>query len=258
MKHQHLVRLFALSVPLAMGLPLALAKPNDLKMGRQNGFRQTVVSGIVSRVYSSRDFDVRVRARNIRVLSDAFQNLKPGDYVTARGQLRGNTLRAETVTRRDDNVRGNQGRETVIDFRGEVIEVEGPQSLRVRANNGRTYAVRTVGGMARNISRGDLVRVRGTFDGSFVRADNGAVIVLRENGLPTSNGFKNGQRVNFRATITRIPRRGELEVRAANGTTLLVREPAALVGYSRVGDQVQVQGVVRGGSILATNIDRVR
>ncbi len=253
MKHQHLVRFVALSLPLATVLPQVHAAPRVTRPA----VRQSVVSGIVSRVVNSREFDVRVGARSVRVRSYAFQNLKPGDYVVARGQLRGNTMRAETVTRRDDNVRGNQGRETVLDFRGQVVEVEGAQSLRVRATNKRTYAVRTVGAMNRLISRGDTVRVRGTFDGSFVRADNGAVILLVDSDS-SNGGIRNGTRVNFRATVTRLLRRGQIEVRNAKGQILVVHAPAALIGYVRVGDQVRVQGVTRTGFVEASNIDRVR
>ena len=253
MKHQHFVRLLALSLPFATVLPVASAKP---KPSVNRPVVQSVVSGVVSRVYNSREFDLRVGKRNVRVRSDAFLNLKVGDSVVARGQLRGNTMRAETVTRRDDNARGR----TAIDFRGQVVEVEGPQALRVRATNGRTYAVRTIGGMNRSISRGDTVRVRGTFDGSFVRADNGAVTLLRDSNVPQVGNsiIKNGTRVNFRATITRLVSRGQVEVRNAKGQFFLVHGPATLTNLVRGGDQVQIQGVVRTGFIAATSIVRVR
>lgn len=280
MKHQRLVRLVALSIPFATALPLVHAAPRDgvpaygyRRNNTREAVRDNVVRGIVSRVYSNREFDVQAQGRIVRVKSDAYQNLRNGDYVVARGDLRGNTFYAEFVNRQDDNVRGNQGRETRVDFRGEVVEVESPQSFRVRATDGHVYAVRTIGTLGRRVSRGDVVRVQGRFDGSFVRANNENVNLLRNDNVYNGNygngnygngnygngNYGNGnQRVNFRAKVTRILRQGELEVRGDNGQTYIVREPSALVGYTRVGDHVQVQGVARVGFISATNIDRVR
>ena len=314
MKHLHLVRLLALSIPFATALPVVHAAPrngvpaNGYRRNQSQVVRDNVVRGVVSRTYNSHEFDVEAQGRIVRVKSDAFQNLRPGDYVVARGDLRGNTFYAEFINRQDDNVRGNQGREQRINFSGEVVEVENANQMRVRADDGRVFSVRTVGTLSRGISRGDEVRVSGTFDGSFVRANNEDVDLLRNDntynnggsysgnggyygnapiggiygnggnyngsypnnggnyngGYPNNGGnYGNGgnnssQRVNFRARVTRVLRRGELEVRGDNGQIYVVREPKALVGYTRVGDRVQIQGTSRAGFIAATNIDRVR
>ncbi len=291
MKNQTLVRVVALSIPLATILSVASAKPRDgvpaygyrrgngqgQGQGQREVVRDNAVRGIVSRVYSNREFDVQAQGRIVRVKTDAYQNLQPGDYVVARGDLRGGTFYAETINRRDDNVRGNQGRETRVNFQGEVVQVESPTSFRVRATDGRVFAVRTVGALGRRISRGDVVRVQGRFDGSFVRANNEDVDLLRNdntynggynnggynnggynNGGYNNGGYNNGARVSFRGRVTRLLGGNEIEVRSDNGQTFRVRVPQAIVGYSRVGDQVQVQGSSRSGIIVATNVDRLR
>jgi len=259
MKHQHLVRLVALSVPFATALPVVHAAPPSYAPAygarRNNNARDVVnsnrVRGIVSRVYNSREFDVRADGRTVRVKSDAYANLRPGDYVVVRGELRGDTFYAESVNRQDDNVRGNQGRETTVNFRGEVVEVEGPQSLRVRADNGRLYSVRTDGYLNTRISRGDLVQVRGRFDGSFVRADNDDVDLLRNDNTYNGNGGINGRLITGVVDAVRSNRSFDLRV---NGQILRVQSDSYL--NLRRGDLVDVRGVVRGGTLIAEQVIR--
>ena len=251
MKHQRLVRLVARSVPFATALPVVQAAPPTYApgYGRGNGqaVRDNSVRGIVSRVYSSREFDVRADGRTVRVKTDAYQNLRPGDYVVARGDLRGNTFYADRINRQDDNVRGNQGRETNINFRGEVIEVEGPQALRVRADDGRVYAVRTEGYLNERLSRGDIVQVRGRFDGSFVRATPGNVDFIRDGSAYNGNGRA------YQGIVNEVRGNRDFDLRV-NGQILRVQSDSYL--NLRRGDIVDVRGTVRGGVLYAETVNR--
>ncbi|BCM93705.1 hypothetical protein IAD21_05596 [Abditibacteriota bacterium] len=247
MKHQRLVRLVALSVPFAAALPVVQAAPYERGRVLHPVVRDNVVRGIVSRVYNSREFDIRADGHIVRVKTNAYENLRPGDYVVVRGDLRGGTFYAEGVNRQDDNVRGNQGRETTVNFRGEVVEVEGPQGLRVRADNDRVYSVRTVGYLNNRISRGDRVQVQGRFDGSFVRADNDDVDLLRNDN--TYNG--NGRTLSGVVNDVRSNREFDLRV---NGQLLRVQSDSYL--NLRRGDLVDVRGVVRGGTLFAEQVTR--
>ena len=255
MKHQRLVRLVALAVPFATALPIVQAAPPTYApaYGRGNGrgngqeVRDNAVRGIVSRVYSSREFDVRADNRTVRVKTDSYENLRPGDYVVVRGDLRGNTFYADRVNRQDDNVRGNQGRETNITIRGEVVQVEGPQALRVRADDGRVYAVRTTGYLNNRISRGDRVQVQGRFDGSFVRADDNDVDLLR------NDNTYNGQGRAYQGIVNEVRGNRDFDLRV-NGQLLRVQSDSYL--NLRRGDLVDVRGTVRGGVLYAETVNR--
>lgn len=276
MKKQHLLRLFVGVLPLiapvaAQAAPYDYPDTNTRRDNRaynDNNTRQQRerVTGIVNLMRGNREFDLRLRGGDIvRVKSDSYLNLRRGDLVRIRGDFRGQTLYAEVVTRLDDNVYNNTSRTQRVDFRGEVIEVEGTSSLRVRAENGRVYSVRTEGYLDDNISRGDLVHVQGLFDGSFVRADNDDVDQIRDGAYPygsgyTSNdGFGNdyGRRVNFPGTIRQVLS-SEVQVRGDNGRTYIVRVSNSLSRSLRNGDRVQVQGITRGTYIVATDIERLR
>ena len=253
MKHQRLVRLVALSVPFITALPIVRAAPSTYApvYGRGTGNGQAVrdnaVRGIVSRIYSSREFDVRADGRTVRVKTDAYQNLRPGDYVIARGDLRGNTFYADRINRQDDNVRGNQGRETNITFRGEVVQVEGPQALRVRADDGRVYAVRTNDYLNNRISRGDFVQVKGRFDGSFVRADDKDVDLLRNDNTYNGNGR------TYQGIVNDVRGNRDFDLRV-DGQLLRVQSDSYL--NLRRGDLVDVRGTVRSGVLYAETVNR--
>jgi translation initiation factor IF-1 len=247
MKHLQLVRLMALSVPFISALPVVHAAP----VGRDGNYREAIrsntVRGIVSRVYDSREFDVRADGDIVRVKSDAYANLRPGDYVVVRGELRGGTFYAERVNRQDDNVRGNQGREGFINFRGEVVEVESRNSLRVRADNGRVYSVRINGILNNRISRGDLVSVQGRFDGSFVRASNNDVDLLRND-----NTYNGNNRV-VSGVVNSVRGNREFDLRVNNQ---IVRVQSDSYLNLRRGDLVSVRGVTRGGTLFAEQVTR--
>jgi translation initiation factor IF-1 len=219
MKHQKLARLFALTLPLLGAIASAHAQDysynddgnggvsnNGGVYGNRNGgynnggynnggynngtnANSTRLRGTVERVYSSRSFDLRTQnGQIVRVKSDSDLNLQVGDTTTVRGELRGKTFYAERINRRDDNLPGNQGRETRVELRGQVIAVEGRRALRVRDNDdGRILRVQTQGNLNSRISRGDLVVVRGTFDGSFLRADARQVQLVSYNNRTNGN-----------------------------------------------------------------------
>ncbi|RYX85875.1 hypothetical protein EON83_03725 [bacterium] len=252
MKNLHITRLLALSIPFVTALPVVHAAPGDRILGNRTVVRSEVVRGIVSRVYNSREFDVRADGRIVRVKSDSYANLRNGDFVTARGDLRGGTFYAEFVNRQDDNVRGNQGRETQISFRGEIIDFDGARGFRVRADNGRIYLVRTNIDLSRRVSRGDRVAVQGRFDGSFVRANNNDIQFERNgNGNGNGNNYNNGR--SLRGVVNDVRGNREFDLRV-DGRIVRVQSDSYL--NLRRGDIVEVRGTVRGNTLFADQVIR--
>lgn len=224
MKHQTLVRLFALTLPLAGAIASAHAQSdyhyndgtynngdtynngtynNSGTYGGYNNGTSILLRGVVERVYSSRSFDLRTQdGQIVRVKSDFDLNLREGDTTTVRGELRGKTFYAQSTGRRNDNLPGNGNGAQRVELRGEVVQVDGRRALRVRdEDDGRIIRVQLQSNLNSRISRGDLVLVRGTFDGSLLRADNGQVQLLSDdnridgygnNGSVYGNGRDNG------------------------------------------------------------------
>ena len=319
MKHQKLVRLFALTLPLIGALASAHAQDysyndgvngnggiynnddvygNGNRNGNGNGNRgngrfdtnRTRLRGTVERVYSTRSFDLRTQdGQIVRVKTDSDLNLQVGATTVVRGELRGKTFFAERVNRRDDNRAGNQNGVSNVELRGEVVEVESRRALRVRdSDDGRILRVQLQNNLNSRISRGDLVLVRGTFDGTILRADAGQVQLLSDdnridgnygngnvygnngngygygnNGNVYGNGNNNygtnngvyGRSVSFPATV-RVVRRGEVEVRGDNGRTYIVRFTSNARTNLRVNDRVRVNGVTRNGYIEMAQLNR--
>lgn len=276
------VRLLALSLPLAALGVSASAQPiygydPQVDQGARYDNRPNVngdrIRGTVARVYSGRNFDLRLPNGDIvRIKTDYYTQVRPGDRVTAVGQFKGKTLYANFVNTRDDRPGYGNGNNTRAEVRGEVVAVDGPRTLRVRSQDtGRVVRVQTREDLNRRISRGDLVVVRGLFDGSVVRADYGQVRLLsddnRLDGNPNTGnsnygdpGYNNGnfgQSVSFPATVTSVRARG-VEVRGDNGQTYIVRLSPDQVNDLRTGDRVQVQGTTGDGFIDATQLNRIR
>ena len=215
MKHQKLVRLFALTLPLIGAIASAQAQSdyryndgtynnggvygngtygNGGVYGNGNTAGFTRLRGTVERVYSSRSFDLRTQdGQIVRVKSDSDLNLRIGDTTTVRGELRGKTFYAERINRRDDNLPGNGNGAQRVELRGEVIAVDGRRTLRVQdSDDGRILRVQLQSNLNSRISRGDLVLIRGTFDGSLLRADAGQVQLLSDDNRVDGNYGNNG------------------------------------------------------------------
>lgn len=259
MNHLRMLRLLALSLPLTAALPAIVhADPRPYRVEERNREGYQRFRGAVQRVYSDREFSLRVGDDVVRVKSQAYLNLRRGDYVDVRGELRGRTLYADTVRRLDDNAFDNGGRLLRVDFLGEVLDVNSHDSLRVRMGSGRIYFVRSHGELRRNVSRGDLVRVRGQFDGTTVSARNEDVSVVRDGAYPYGAQYNDfGRHVGFPATIRFIDR-GELEVRGGNRQTYRLHASDAAIRDLRVGDRVEVEGISRDEFVQATRIERAR
>lgn len=145
-------------------------------------------------------------------------------------------------------------RETHLDVRGEVIELQGRNALRLRTRGGRVVSVQTRQAFDSGIAVGDLVRARGSFDGSILHADNVNLLIDKGEGdqadlVPEQNLTIPG--------IVRAVRAGEIEVQnTKHGTYIVHTSRVRFTG--RVGDRVVVQGVARDGFIEANRISRTR
>lgn len=94
------------------------------------------------------------------------QNISTGSRVRVQGSAVGNQVRLQRVIAINDGLRGEQ----YVNFRGTVEGVEDFNRLRVRADNGRTYTIRSQNAL--NIERGDRVRVRGNYARGLITASS--------------------------------------------------------------------------------------
>lgn len=284
MKTQRTSRIFALALPLLAGAAVSVsAQARYDNNNSRFDSRNSASRGVVERIYSNSEFDIRAdNGFLLRVKTDSYLNLRRGDYVTMRGDLRGNTFYAQSVNRRDDNFPGNgfpgggfpgnnfpgnggprdnfpgNGFPTRnnINLVGEVVEIEGPQQLRVRDYQGRVFFVRTSTRIPRTISRGDQVRVQGYFDGTYLRANQDNVRLLDYDNV--NNGYNpRSSRVSFPATIRSFNNR-QLVVQGDNGVNYTVLATNTTFNGLRPGDRVRVEGTTRNRVIEATRVSYLR
>ncbi|MDF2440126.1 MAG: hypothetical protein JWN98_1110 [Abditibacteriota bacterium] len=90
------------------------------------------------------------------------RGIAAGSRVRVQGAATDNRVRMERVILIEDDRQGPQ----YVNFRGTVESVEDFNRLRVRADNGRIYTVRSQ--RALNIQRGDRVRVRGNYSRGLI------------------------------------------------------------------------------------------
>jgi len=93
-------------------------------------------------------------------------NVSAGSRVRVQGSAIGNRVRLQRVVTIDDGRRGEQ----YVNFRGTVERVEDLNRLRVRADNGRVYTIRSQNAL--NIEQGDRVRVRGNYARGLIKASS--------------------------------------------------------------------------------------
>ena len=147
----------------------------------------------------------------------------------------------------DDDNNDNDNDFRSVDFAGTVVSVQSRYRITVRSDSGRVYTVNSRTQISSAISNGDRVRVIGSADDNFVRADR--VTLVRDN----NNGTQQGQAVNFRGTVISVNNNTDtLRVRGDNGRTYIVRYRNA--DNFDVGDRVRVRGTFRYGVVTASSV----
>lgn len=145
-------------------------------------------------------------------------------------------------------------RTTPLDVRGDVVELQGRNALRLRTRGGRVVSVQTRDAIGSGVGRGDFVRARGSFDGSILHANS--VTFLTDKGQGAQGDLILGQGLTFTATVRSIRNDG-IEVQGPKGRSFDVHTNRVRF-TGRVGDHVLVRGIARNGFIEATRISKAR
>ena len=137
--------------------------------------QQVTLTGRVTRFYSRSDFDVRddddgtiYRVRSDNSLPNS---VREGDRIEARGELNGNTIRANSAVEIGDNTNnGNQNNGgTYVNFSGPILSIDlNREEARVRAGNGYTYTIRAPRSQLNNFRVNQRVRVEGNWSNERV------------------------------------------------------------------------------------------
>ena len=251
---------------------------DDRYENNRGGF-QTTVNGVVTRDLQGRRFEIRasngrtyvVIARNneplrltrgdrVQIFGRIFNNVRTqrnndpynnNENTRHNGRFNTNSFILADRIRitRDDDQNQNGSR---VNFTGRVLDVRNDRELRVRAENGRTYTVRSDDRLSSRISEGDRVSVVG-------RLRNGVVNANRVNLTDDRNDDDRDQEnIDFRGRVQSSSNffgQRILVVRADNGTTYRVRQN----GTARFdeGERVRVRGDLRNGVVIAEDIDRI-
>ena len=150
---------------------------NDGTNAAPNYQGQTVtLTGRVTRILSRTDFEVRddddgaiYRVRSDNALPSS---VRTGDRIEARGELDGNTIRANAAIAIDDRYNGNSNQNnggTYVNFSGPVLSIDlNREEARVRAGNGYTYTLSARRSTLDNFRVNQRVRVQGNWTGERV------------------------------------------------------------------------------------------
>lgn len=216
-----------------------------------NRFRATVLDNL-----SGNRFTIRHRNRIRTVIAERGEpyGLRSGSEVELEGYWRGDIFYARSIRLRDnggwdDDWQDGQNRRV----RGTALTDLNNSRFMLRVDRGRTITVSTKGSSIRNISRGDEVEVWGRWD----RGDNefkatSAIVDGRDND---DDDFREGRRVEFEGQITKANRLINVwfyTVRTRSGRDVTVRYNREF----RVGDRVEVRGVVQNRVVVASDMDR--
>ena len=249
---------------------------------------RTTLSGVVTRDLQGRRFEIRasngrtyvVIARNneplrltrgdtVQVFGRIFDNVRTqrnnDPYHNNRDNNRDNTrnngrfntnsfILADRVriTRNDDqNENGSR-----VSFTGRVLDVRNDRELVVRAENGRTYTLRSDNKLSSRINEGDRVSVTGRLRNNDV-VDVSRIDLTDDRNDDNNNNDANDNNIDFRGRVqssSNIFGQRILVVRADNGTAYRVRfnENTSF----REGERVRVRGDLRNGIVFANDIDR--
>ena len=142
--------------------------------GNNNGQYQgqtVVLRGRVTRVINRNEVEVRddddgriYRVRTDRALD---YSIREGDRIEARGELNGNSIRADSAVE-IDGTNGNNGGygndANFVNFSGPILSIDpGREEARVRAGNGYTYTLSARRSTLDNFRVGQRVRVQGNW-----------------------------------------------------------------------------------------------
>lgn len=255
------VLLGSLTAPLLM--PSAQAKPsrnspsNDDRNREDRADRNITVVGVVTRDLRGNDrFDIRLDSgRTVEVISRDREpkRLSKGDRVELRGDFEKELFIADRVRILDNrdgnngngnngngNNGGNDNRATRLegrvtkDFFGRDFEILGDNGLRTRVRSLRAEPIR--------LSRGDVVEVRGAFEGRLFMA--------REVNIQRN---EDRQKVDFPATVTRRTDAGRITVRGDNGRNYVVISNSSLLKFDKE-DRVRIKGFINGDIVAADSV----
>ena len=234
--------------------------------GQGNGGVLRTVVGVVTRDLRGRRFEMRSNNRTFVVIARNNEPLRltAGDRVTVIGRLYQNVrtnrnsnrnnafiVASRVIITRNDDQNQNGSR---VDFTARVLDVRNDRELRVRAENGRTYTVRSDNDFNSNIDENDRVRVRGRLQNNVV---NNARVELLNNGNGNDND-NDDRDIDFKGRVQSSSNffgQRILTVRADNGTTYRVRTNENT--RFDEGQRVRVRGELRNGVVIANDIDRI-
>ena len=219
---------FSLAAALAAGLWMpahaqSAPDPNPpLGYSTNNRARGNALAGTITRVYSARSLDLRADdGRVYRVNLPVAIGLQAGTTVRVRGELRGSTFTARTVTIGDLNDRDDNG-----------------------YNNGNNNGNGGYNNSGDGYDNGNGGYNNGGYDNGNGGYNNG------NGGYPDNN--YNGQQVVLRGRVTRIFSRVDFEVRDDDdGRVYRVKTDESLAREIGVGDSVETRGALNGTTIRA-------
>ena len=132
--------------------------------------QQVTLTGRITRLTSRTDFEVRDdddgTIYRVRTDSALPYSIRQGDRIEARGELNGNTVRANSAIAVDDRSNGgdqNNGG-SFVRFSGPILSIDlNREEARVRAGNGYTYTIRARRSQLDDFRVGQRVRVEGNW-----------------------------------------------------------------------------------------------
>lgn len=181
----------------------------------------TTITGVVTRDLQGRRFEITSNGRTYVVFARNNEPLRltRGDQVRVSGRVFSNTNTRDNRDRdnrdrdnRNERVRGNSNfimadsvritrnddqnqNGSRVNFTGRVLDVRGDYELVVRAENGRTYTVRSDNRLSSSIDDNDRVRVTGRLRNGRVEANR---VELTDNRNDDNNNEKN---IDFKGRV---------------------------------------------------------
>ncbi len=226
------------------------------------------LKGTVTSDNDNRRFSLRLDdGRTVNVVSDERTpvRLSRGDTVAVQGKWsnsgrwdNNNVFNASDVR----VIRNNNSNNNERNLQGMVLNDNDMRRFTIRTKDNRDIMVVSNERNPRRLSRGDYVFVEGRWDWNQIgnTRDNvfraTSVRIIRSGGEYNNNNNNNaGDRVDFRGTIMRSSQnRSDWDyVVRSSGRDYLVRSKEKF----RIGDNVRVRGVLQGGRITATDVDRI-
>lgn len=137
--------------------------------------QQVTLTGRVTRFYSRTDFEVRDdddgTIYRVRTDNAVPNSIREGDRIEARGELNGNSIRANSAVAVDNNYNGNNQNNGTQNNDGNYVSFSGPilsidlnrEEARVRAGNGYTYTISARRSTLDNFRVNQRVRVEGSW-----------------------------------------------------------------------------------------------